>query len=174
MRTKKNKKLLYAIGITLVVGLTVTLITGHRWADKHVRYITGGQPSPLNCVPCHAYYKKNGLIKRFTQKNYLSPLDVAISPNGSHLYVTAQDADALLAVSLAKSNTVTKIPVGKRPHSVVISRDGKTAFVSNRWSDNISVIDLSKHRVVQNIEVGNGPTGMALAPEGDFLYVANS
>lgn len=174
MKIKKRKQLVYLVGITILIGLGVILITGYRWTDNHVRYITGGQPGPVNCLPCHVYTRKNGLIKRFIEKSYFSPMHIAVSPDGNWLYVTAQDADAFLVVSPTEGRILTQVAVGKRPHSVVLSQDGKIAYVSNRWSNNISIIDLIEHRVSNTIDVGAGPAGLTLGPEGTTLYVANS
>ncbi|MFQ5640183.1 MAG: beta-propeller fold lactonase family protein [bacterium] len=173
MKPAKPKRLLSFSAISVVV-LAVIAFVGHRWADNHVRYITGGQPGPVSCLPCHAHLNKNALIERFMEKSYLSPLDIAVSPDGRRLYVTAEDADALLVVSPTEGRLLAKIAVGKRPHSVVLSEDGKTGYVSNRWSDNISVIDLAQERVTGTLQVGSGPAGLALDREGKTLFVANS
>ncbi|MFQ5864123.1 MAG: beta-propeller fold lactonase family protein [bacterium] len=174
MKIEWRRRLFSKTGIWLIIGLGVVLGAGHRWSSEHVRYITGGQPASLNCISCHVYTQRNGWVTRLLQRDYLSPLDIAVSPDGSRLYVTAQDGEALLVVDPNERWVVTKIPVGQRPHSVVLSRDGTTAYVSNQWWNTISVIDLSAQRLVSTLEVGSGPAGLALGPEGKFLYVANS
>lgn len=174
MKTPKRKRAVSILQSMLLLAIGVLLVTGPRWADKHVRYITGGQPGPANCLPCHVHINKNAFVEHFLKKSYLSPLDVVVSADGSRLYVTAEEANALLVVSVTESRILAEIAVGKRPHSVVLSRDGKTAYVSNRWSDNVSVIDLKEQRIIETLETGSGPSGMALGPEDRTLYVANS
>lgn len=173
MKIPKPKTLISILSISLVFAL-VGGIAGHRWADKHVRYITGGQPGPMNCLPCHAYLHKNSPLARLMEKKYLSPIDIAVSPDANRLYVTAEDADALLVVSTMEEKLLAKIAVGKRPNSVVVNREGSTAYVSNRWSNTISIVGIAEQRVTATLAVGAGPAGFVLGPEDRTLYVANS
>lgn len=170
---KSRKQVLIIVG----VGLIITLVVGgagQRWSRKHVYYITGGQPHPLNCIPCHVHTQRSGLAARLLEKRYLSPLDIAVSPAGSRLYVTAQEGNTLVVVAPAERRVVARIGVGEHPYGVVLSRDGKIAYVSNQWSNTVSVINLAEGRLVDTLEVGSGPAGLALGPEDTLLYVANS
>ena len=174
MRTVRRGQSLLKAAILLSVIVVGVAGVGHRWSSRHVRYISGNESASLNCLPCHVYTKQDGLLGRIWQRRYLSPLDIAVSPDGSWLYVTAEEGDALLVVDPHGARVVDEIAVGKRPHSVVLSRDGNTAYVSNRWSNTVSVIDLAIHRITRILEVGSGPAGLAVGPDGLFLYVANS
>jgi YVTN family beta-propeller protein len=118
--------------------------------------------------------KQDGPLARLVQRQYLSPLDIAVADDGGSLLVTAEDSDVLLAVDLVEKRVVSSIPVGSRPHSVVVSRDGTTAYVSNRWSNSVSIVDLATREVTGELPVGTGPSGLALTPDGSTLYVANT
>lgn len=174
MKLEPRSRLFSMAGISLFIVLGIVLGAGYRWSSGHVHYITGGQPASLNCIPCHVYTQRSGWVEHLLGKRYLSPLDIAVSPDGNQLYVTAQEGDALLIIDPKERRVVAKISVGKRPNSVVLSRDGRIGYVSNQWSNTISVIDLTSQRMVSTLTVGSGPAGLALGPEGKFLYVANS
>ena len=168
-----NKKLIYGL-IFFAFILAVGYSAFYKWSVEHVTFITGGVPHPIGCVSCHVYPQRDGLLANLLNEDYLSPLNAAASPDGSKLYVTAQDADLLLVVDPVEGKVETKIIVGRRPHSVVISKNGKTAYVSNQWANNIFIIDLESEQVTDTITSGGGPAGLDLSQDGKFLYAANT
>jgi len=161
----------------LLIGLPLLLIfvfvQGYRHSTKHVLEINAGQPHPMNCISCHVYPQRNGLVAEYLNEEYLSPLNITVSPEGDRLYVTAQDGNALLIVDPDQRKVISKIDVGIFPHSVVLSKDAKTAYVSNQWSYNISVIDLEDNLVKDTLIAGIGPAGMVI-DDANNLYVANT
>ncbi len=159
--------------VMLVLGLLI-IIPGKKWARHHVNYITAVEDHPLNCLSCHLYTQKEGLIAKAINADYLSPFNMAISSDGETLYVVAQEANALLIVDIDSEKVLDKIAVGERPHSVVLKKDGKTAYVSNQWSDNIYEIDLSLAKVVDTLQTGSGPAGLVLSHDEHFLIVVDS
>jgi YVTN family beta-propeller protein len=164
---------LLAAGAALVAFLFVAL-PGYLFSVEHVRYMAGSESASLSCVPCHVLSKPDSPIGRLLQRDYLSPLDIAVADDGEWLYATAEDGDVLLAVDLRENRVARTIPVGSRPHSVVVSGDRKTAYVSNRWSNSVSIVDLTAGEVTGELRVGTGPSGLALTPDGATLYVANT
>jgi YVTN family beta-propeller protein len=102
------------------------------------------------------------------------PSGLALSPDGTRLYVTGASVNGMVQILDLKNMEITKsIPVGHTPHSPVISRDGKTLFVCNRFNNDISVIDLSSEKEVTRIEVLREPIAAVLTKDGKHLYVAN-
>ena len=146
----------------------------HRWAREHVNYVTAVDDHPLKCSSCHLYIHKSELLSKFTDANYYSPFNLAVSDNGRYLYIVAEEGNALLVADAQKGKVRKRIKVGNRPHSVVLSRDGRNAYVSNQWSDNVYVIDLTSYRITDTLKTGNGPAGLALSADGRSLYVVNS
>ena len=159
--------------VLLVLGLLI-IIPGKKWARQHVNYITAVDDHPLNCLRCHMYTQKEGLIAKAINADYFSPFNMAISSDGETLYVVAQEANALLVVDIDSEKVLDKIPVGERPHSVILKRDGKTAYVSNQWADNIYEIDLPLAQVVDTLQTGSGPAGLVLSHDERFLIVVDS
>lgn len=158
----------------LLVLALLFLIPGKQAARKHVNYMTATEDHPLNCLRCHLYTQKDGLFAKVINADYLSPFNMAISPDGGTLYVVAQEANALLVVDIEKEKVRDKITVGERPHSVVLKSDAKTAYVSNQWADNVYEIDLTTARVVDTLQTGSGPAGLVLSQDERFLMVVDS
>ncbi len=171
------KRIYWKPGIIIgIIGLLFILIYPpfKRWARTHVNYQTAVEDHPLNCLSCHLYTQKTGLIPELINADYYSPFNLALSNDGKRLYVVAEEANILLVADTEKRKVTNKIRVGNRPHTVILSKDEKFAYVSNQWADNISVIDLMDNIVTDTLETGNGPAGLELSPDGKFIYVVNS
>lgn len=166
-------KIIILSSVLLVLGLLI-MIPGKKWARGHVNYITATDDHPLFCIRCHLYTQKEGFLAKAINADYLSPFNMAISPDGGTLYVVAQEANALLVVDIDAEKVLDQIAVGERPHSVILKSDGKTAFVSNQWADNVYVIDLALGEVVDTLQTGSGPAGLVLSHDERFLLVVDS
>ena len=169
----KRSKLIVIFGIILILGLLV-YFPGRKLARKHVNYITAVNDHPLLCSSCHIYTKTEGVISKLINADYYSPFNIAVSNDGSRLYVVAQDSDELLIVDTKKNEVINKIKVGVYPHSIILNKEGNTAYVSNEWSDNVFSIDLATSAVVDTLNTGNGPAGLALSSDESFLYAVNA
>jgi YVTN family beta-propeller protein len=166
-------KLFIIFGVIFVFGLLI-YFPGHKAARTHVNYITAVDDHPLLCTSCHVYTSENKWISKIVNEDYYSPFNMAVSNDGSRLYIVAQDEDELMVVDTEKNILLNKINVGVHPHSVILNNDGRIAYVSNEWSDNVSVIDLETSKVIDTLNSGNGPSGLALSANGKFLYAVNT
>ena len=108
-----------------------------------------------------------------TKQRYLSPIEMAMSPDGRLLYVVCQDSDEVRVIDVASSKVIGTIPVGHMPRGVAQSPDGGQLYVTNAWSDTVSVIDTKLLKVVQTLPTGFEPSGVILDSSGTTLYVAN-
>lgn len=103
-----------------------------------------------------------------------APSGLALSPNGSRLYVTSGIADGNVnIVDTADGGVAKSITVGHTPNAPVLSTDGKTLYVCNRYNNDISVIDLTTSSEVARIEVIREPVAAVLSTCGRYLFVAN-
>ena len=107
------------------------------------------------------------------KEHYLSPIEMAFSPDGRLLYVVCQDSDEVRIVEIPSGKVVATIKVGHIPRGLTLSRDGRRLYVTNAWSDSVSVIDTATHEVVHTLPTGFEPSGIALDPAEANLYVAN-
>ena len=167
------KKFLITAGVLLLLGVII-YPPFHRWARGHVNHITAVEDHPLNCMSCHLYTRKTGLIPKLIYADYYSPFNLALSEDGRKLYVVAEENNTLLVVDTERKKVLHKIKVGIRPHSVVLDKAERKAYVSNQWADNVSVIDLNEMKITGLLGTGNGPAGIALSADEQYLYVVNS
>jgi len=117
------------------------------------------------------------------QPKYLSPGEMAISPDGGLLYVVCDRANQLLVVDLRSGETksagtdaaqvLKRIDVGSVPRGVALSEDGERVYVTNSWDDTVSVIDTKTLQVVQTLATGAEPTGVVIDRERLTIYTAN-
>ena len=114
---------------------------------------------------------------------YLSPSEMASSPDGRFLYVVCERSDELLVLSAKDFAILQRIRVGHIPRTVAVSRDGRRVFVTNSWDDTVSVIEVAKTNtatseagtgaVTRTIATGAEPYGVVVDRSGKTLYVAN-
>jgi YVTN family beta-propeller protein len=92
------------------------------------------------------------------------PAGVAVSPDGSRVYVTnANSPDfsqpgTVSVIDAATNTVIATIPVGTTPGGVSVTPDGSRVYVANAFSP-VSVIDAVKNIVVATITVANGNGG---------------
>ncbi|HLF35388.1 MAG TPA: hypothetical protein VI583_14180 [Cyclobacteriaceae bacterium] len=158
-------------GIILTTMLTAFFALDW-WGRRHAEYMTGGVAHPSNCVSCHVYPQQTGILSDLLNEEYLSPLKVAVTPDGQKLIVTSQEGNELIIIDAGIQKVIARIQVGIRPHTAIT--DGKTVFVSNQWSNNVSVVDLEALKIIKTIQVGGGPAGLDITRDGKTLYVANT
>lgn len=100
------------------------------------------------------------------------PLEVAISPDGSQVFVIAQNSSTLSVVSSA-TNTITRtISLGFMPTGLAVGADGATIFVTDYFANRVVAVT-STGTIVGSAAVGSGPIGVAYAPSIRTLYVAD-
>ncbi|MES2113186.1 MAG: beta-propeller fold lactonase family protein [Bacteroidota bacterium] len=102
------------------------------------------------------------------------PAGVAVSPDGSRVYVTNEYSQNLSVVNTATQTVLATINVGTNPRGVCVSPDGSRVYVANYASNDVSVINTSINANIATIAVGRSPQGIAVSPDGTRLYVANS
>lgn len=99
---------------------------------------------------------------------------IAISPDGSFLYVVGGSSDdTLRRVSTADNSVVATTTIGSGPRSIVITPDGKHALAALNPSNTVVAIDTATNGVTHTINVGSSPYGVAVSPDGLFAFVAN-
>jgi len=87
----------------------------------------------------------------------VTPSDVAVTPDGTLVYVTNYNSNNVSVIATASNTVVATVPVGTGPEGVAVTPDGKHAYVTNFTSNNVSVIDTRTNMVGTPIPVGNSP-----------------
>ena len=131
----------------------------------------------------------------------LGPIALAMTPNGSALFVANRDDNTISAYGVnsdgsiptpcpspkpANCNTIAAGPVAGSPVALAIDPAGKFLFVANQASqavflppntpDTIAVFSINGPALTSVgffASTGNGPSALAASPTGSFLYVAN-
>ena len=99
------------------------------------------------------------------------PEGVAVSPDGSSVWVANLDSDTVSRINTT-TNAVTPITVGDYPFGVAVSPDGSSVWVPNQGSNTVSRINTTTNAVT-SITVGSGPIGVAVSPDGSSVWVTN-
>jgi YVTN family beta-propeller protein len=108
----------------------------------------------------------------------LGPPDVAITPDGKHVYVhDGFFGQTVSVITTATGKVSATIPVGIGHGGVAITPDGKDAYVANGNDGTVSVIDTATGVVSATIPVGSAssplgtaPGGVAITPGGKRAY----
>jgi hypothetical protein len=85
---------------------------------------------------------------------------MAISPDGSTLYVPSLEGPHWNVVNARDGSVVKKIVTDSGAHNTVYSLDGRYAYLAGLHSPELSVADTSTHAVVKTV----GPFGSAIRP----------
>jgi len=98
---------------------------------------------------------------------------VAVSPDGSRVYISNVINNSVTVVDAAAANIVAEINIENNPWDIGVRADNSRVYVSQYHSENVSVVDSSINIPVAKIQVGSGPAALAVKPNGERLYTAS-
>ena len=99
------------------------------------------------------------------------PEQVAVSADGTRLYVANEDAGEASVVEIASGEILASLPVGGEPEGVRISPDGSVVYVTSEEDNRVAVIDTATNTLAGQFDVGARPRASAFAPDGARAYV---
>jgi YVTN family beta-propeller protein len=102
------------------------------------------------------------------------PIGMAVSSDGSRLYVAQNLAQALAVADVASKTVLTSIPVGKSPWRVVLNPARDEAYVTNRGDRTVSIVDTTMNVVRASVPTGSNPNAIGVTPDGTKVFVANA
>lgn len=102
-----------------------------------------------------------------------SPVDLALSPDGSWLVTANETSNSVSLVSVTDRKVLDELFIGEHPAFVALCPDGQTVLVSCEYSGEVAVLNVASNRLkrVGNIPVGFEPCGIAVAPAGSKAYI---
>lgn len=127
----------------------------------------------------------NAVTQQITDASFITPQQLAATPDGSTVYVADKGGPGAGAVTIINvaTNTVTGTVTDSgatfsNPFGIAITPNGKTAYVTNNnggLGGSVSVIDIASNSVTQAIMSlsFSGPEGIAITPDGTTAYVVN-
>lgn len=108
---------------------------------------------------------------------YLSPADLAASPDGKYVYVALQQMKQVAQFDCASNSVVKLFSVPNEPTGVAVSKDGGTIYVtcaSDRCPAGlVCVISTSTGKVTKRITAGHYARSPVLSSDGKTLYTCN-
>jgi len=103
-----------------------------------------------------------------------APTGIAVSADGSKLYVTCTGPKGVVCVADAAAGQIANsIAVGHTPCGPTLSPDGKRLYVCNRFNNDVSVIDLAANKETARVKAIREPVDSAVTPDGSVVFVAN-
>lgn len=102
------------------------------------------------------------------------PSGLALSSNGTKLFITCAAPESVVCVFETSSGNVSKTLVGGHTSlGPVLSRDETRLFVCNRFNDDVTVFDWAAGKQLCRIPARREPVSAALTSDGRHLLVAN-
>lgn len=107
-----------------------------------------------------------------------SPIAIAVSPDGSLLYMVILQMPSTNGVVQIIDTTTFAAPgpdiaAGSLPKAIALTPDGERAIVVNGGAGNVSVIETAT-RTSATISVGPSPVDVGVSPDGTRAYVLES
>ena len=105
--------------------------------------------------------------------------DVAVSPNGRHVYVGRTGADgadiAILDTATGDEQAIAVAEAGTVTERLRLSADGRRLYVAANGASTaeLVVVDTQRNRVLSTIELGSPIRDIALSPDGATVYVGS-
>jgi YVTN family beta-propeller protein len=98
---------------------------------------------------------------------------LAISPDGSRLYLAVDSPDRILVIDAARLTTVGSIPSVERAFVVATSPDGRDLYALTT-DGMLRVFDTATLAPTADVAVDAYPVGLAASPDGSTLYVLDN
>lgn len=107
-----------------------------------------------------------------------NPKGIAVSPDGSRVYVTTVDNGKLAVINTVTNTVDTSITIGNNPSGVVISPDGSKVYVAFSpygvaYNGAIKVLNTATNAVIATVNTtGKDPRGMTVSWSGYYVYIS--
>ena len=100
------------------------------------------------------------------------PHGVAVTPDGSRVYVTNRDDNTVSVIDAASGAVIgSPIAVGNAPQGLAVSPDGTRVYVCNPDDNTVLVIDTATNAVIGNPIGVSTANWLAFTPDGTRAYV---
>ena len=110
----------------------------------------------------HTVVGKISFLPQGMRSEDVTPVGMALSPDGKTAYVGLGRANHIAVVDVASRKVKEYVLVGKRPWGLALSRDGKRLYVANGLSDDMTIIDTGTLKAVKTLKVGRVPYGVVI------------
>jgi len=97
------------------------------------------------------------------------PNQLACTPDGKLVYIPCDDA-SWWVVDTEKTEVITKIATGGRPHNTLSSSDGKRMYLGPKGSYHVLIADSVSHKLTGEIPLSDAPRPIVLSKDEKRLY----
>ncbi|MGH9374276.1 MAG: beta-propeller fold lactonase family protein, partial [Vicinamibacterales bacterium] len=101
-----------------------------------------------------------------THRSGQDPESFDISPDGTTVYVSNEDAAEMSVLDLTSSTITRRVKVGEEPEAVALRPDGRVAYVGCEADNEVVAVDTAAGKVVARIKTGARPRGIAFTADG--------
>jgi len=101
------------------------------------------------------------------------PEQLAVSVDGTHLFVSNEDAASMSVIGIGSKSIEGTFRVGEEPEGVGVSPDGKWVYVTCEATSDVHVYDIQAKKMVAKLTVPGRPRGVAFLPDGARAYVTS-
>jgi YVTN family beta-propeller protein len=102
------------------------------------------------------------------------PAGIALSPDGTKLWVGEFLGNQIDQVDLATSTITTSIPLMTRAYALLYVPSQNQLWVSGFGDTKLTVIDLGADQILDTLTIGANPNGLALAKDESRVFVSVS
>jgi YVTN family beta-propeller protein/VCBS repeat-containing protein len=106
------------------------------------------------------------------------PYGVAISPDGSRVYVLNGTGGTVSVINTATNSVIKSIPVPYTSYGateeIAANPNGSAVYVANLSDDTVSVISTATNAVIKTVNVGYEPDAITVSADGSRAYVVNT
>ena len=99
------------------------------------------------------------------------PHGLAISPDGSRIYIASDRTGNFQVVDARTGTIVGQIPIGNDPNQMTLTSDGRFAYVPMRGEGRIAVVQLDPLKLVKKLPSPAGPHDAYTSADGKRIYV---
>jgi YVTN family beta-propeller protein len=98
---------------------------------------------------------------------------IAMTSDGSRIYVTNRGSDTISVVDTGSFALVATLKGGKGTEAIALSPDDAELWVGNRTAQTIMVFDVASGSVTRELEFDFDPVRLAISPDGSLVAVAD-
>ncbi len=127
--------------------------------DSKFAYVSGEADASVTLIGLTA---RSVLSKVKLEGAGIKPMGLALTSDGSRLFVSAGRGGAIFALDAQTLAVVGQAKAGARPWGIALSPDGKLLFTANGPSNDVSVLKADTLEAVKTIPAGARPWGVAV------------
>ena len=112
-----------------------------------------------------AITKKIGFEVAGVLPEWLQPVGVRVTRDGSQVFVALGPANRVAVIDGATDEVTDYLLVGQRVWQMDFTPNEEFLVVTNGNSNDVSIIDVKKREVILSVQVGEQPWGVVVAPD---------